>query len=165
MVCGGRKHTAEQCPSPCTAAPEADDGTSRPLRGVDREYKKRGTSDDERPPQSKSRGTKRAPSTVWAPELGPCRNEDAAGKCGKNHLHKDKDCLKRAAANAAAAAKKAAAGAQAYVEELHSRDDSVIYVEIPACPPLPAKPAPVLVATAVANSATAAAVGYIDLAL
>ena len=120
-VCGGKHHTAEQRPFPRTATPEADDGTSRPLRGVNREYKKRGTSDDERPPQSKSCGTKRAPPTVWVPELGPCRNEDAAGKCGKNHLHKD--CPKRAAANAAAAAKKAVAGTQAYVAELQHNDE------------------------------------------
>ena len=46
-VCGGSGHTAEQCPSPRTATPGADDGTSRPMRGVDREYKKRGTSTDE----------------------------------------------------------------------------------------------------------------------
>jgi hypothetical protein len=60
------------------------------MRGVDREYKKRGTSTDEQPPAARTRGTKRAAPTVWTPKLGPCRcrNEDSAGKCGKNHLHK-----------------------------------------------------------------------------
>jgi hypothetical protein len=121
-VCGGSGLNAEQYPSPRTVRPDADDGTSRPLRGVvDREYKKRGTSNDDRPPQSKPRGTKRAPPTVWVPELGPCRNEDAAGKCGQNHLYKD--CPKRAAATAAAAAKKTVAGTQAYMLELYNDED------------------------------------------
>jgi hypothetical protein len=75
-----------------------------------------------------------------------------------NHLHKD--CPKRAAANAAAAAKKAVAGAQAYVAELHNdEDDSIIFVEIPAGDPLPAK------TTATAGSTAAVVVDYIGLAL
>jgi hypothetical protein len=81
-------------------------------------------------------------------------------------LHKD--CPKRAAANAAAAAKKAVAGAQAYVAELpNDEDDSIIFVEIPAGDPLPAKTAPVPVAAATAGSTAAAAVvvDYIGLAL
>jgi hypothetical protein len=135
-----------------------------PLRGVDREYKKRGASTDEQPPKARPRGTKRAPPTVWTPELGPCRNEDSSGKCGLNHLHKD--CPKRAAVNADAAAKKAVAGAQAYVAELHNdEDDSIIFVEIPAGDPLPAKTAPVPVAAATAGSTAAVVVDYIGLAL
>jgi hypothetical protein len=68
--------------------------------------------------------------TAWVPELGPCSNEDAAGKCGKNHLHND--CPKRAAATAAAAAKKKwllAHRLRAYVAGLHNdEDDPVIFV-------------------------------------
>ena len=163
-VCSGFGHLAPQCPSPRTVTPDADDGTSRPLRGVDREYKKRGTSADEQPPAARTRGTKRVAPTVWTPELGPCRNEDSAGKCGKNHLHKD--CPKRAAANAAAAAKKAVAGAQAYVAELHNdEDDSIVFIEIPAGDPLPAKAVPVPVVAATTGPTAAVVVDYIGIAL
>jgi hypothetical protein len=107
-VCGGSGHTAEQCPSPRTVTPRADDGTSRPLRGVDREYKKRGN----------------------------------------------------------AAAKKAVAGAQAYVAELHNdEDDSIVFVEIPAGDPLPAKAAPVPVVEATTGPTAAVVVDYIGIAL
>jgi hypothetical protein len=134
------------------------------MRGVDREYKKCGTSTDERPPAAKTRGTKRAAPTVCTRELGPCRNEDSAGKCGGEHLHKD--CPKRASANAAAAAKKAVAGAQAYIAELHNdEDDSIVFIEIPAGDPLPAKTAPVPVAAATAGSTAAVVVDYIGIAL
>jgi hypothetical protein len=134
------------------------------MRGVDREYKKRGTSTDEQPPAARTCGTKRAAPTVWTAELGPCRNEDSAGKCGGKHLHKD--CPKRASANAAAAAKKAVAGAQAYVAELHNdEDDSIVFIEIPAGDPLPAKTAPVPVVAATTSSTAAVVVDYIGIAL
>jgi hypothetical protein len=133
IACGGTGHTGEQSSAllraplrrtPTTAPPGPCAASIASTRSA-------ASSTDERPPQGKPRGTKRAPPTVWTPELGPCRNEDSAGKCGKNHLHKD--CPKRAAANAAAAAKKAVAGAKAYVAELHSdEDDSIVFVEIPA---------------------------------
>jgi hypothetical protein len=53
------------------------------------------------------------------------------------------------------------------VAELHNdeEEDSIIFVETPAGPPLPAKPAPVPMAAAVAGSATAVVVDYIGLAL
>jgi hypothetical protein len=73
---------------------------------------------------------------------------------------------KRASANAAAAAKKAVAGAQAYVAELHNdEDDSIVFVEIPAGDPLPAKATPVPVVAATTGPTAAVVVDYIGIAL